>query len=54
MTNTLGQSSINFTNVLNENDKTTKSSDTSQMTIKNINNLPRDELEDFLKVYIIF
>jgi hypothetical protein len=62
MSSTLGQPSLNFTNVLNENDTTTKSSnsDTSRLTeqrqkqvvIKNINDLPRNELEEFLKVYI--
>lgn len=56
MTSTLGQSSLSFTNVLNENDTTTKSlnNDTSQVVIKNINNLPKNELEDFLKVEIVF
>jgi hypothetical protein len=56
MSSTLRQSSLNFTNVLNENDNTTKSSsnNTVQFVIKNINNLPRNELEEFLKVYIYF
>jgi len=56
MSSTLRQSSLNFTNVLNENDNTTKSSsnNTLQLVIKNINNLPRNELEEFLKVYIYF
>jgi hypothetical protein len=52
MSNTLGQSSFNFTNVLNENENTSKSSNTNtlQLTVKNINNLPRNDLEEFLKV----
>jgi len=52
MSSTLGQSSLNFTNVLNENDNTAKSSNTnaSQFIVKNINNLPKNELEEFLKV----
>jgi hypothetical protein len=52
MTSTLGQSSINFTNVLNENENPSKSSTTDQlqMTVKNINNLSRNDLEEFLKV----
>ncbi len=52
MSKTLGQSSLNFTNVLNENDQTIKSAsdNTLQLIIKNINNLPRNELEEFLKV----
>jgi hypothetical protein len=52
MSSTLGQSSINFTNVLNENENTNKSSNTDklQLTVKNINNLPRNDLEEFLKV----
>jgi hypothetical protein len=59
MSSTLGQSSLNFPNVPNENDNTTKSSnnDSSRLTeqrqkqiiVKNIDDLPRDE---FLKVYI--
>jgi hypothetical protein len=54
MSSTLGQSSLNFTNVLNENDNTNKTSNdnTLQLIIKNINNLPRNELEEFLKVYL--
>jgi hypothetical protein len=62
MSSTLGQSSLNFPNVPNENDNTTKSSnnDSSRLTeqrqkqiiVKNIDDLPRDELEEFLKVYI--
>ncbi|CAF4551147.1 unnamed protein product, partial [Rotaria sp. Silwood2] len=59
MSNTLGQSSLNFTNVLNESDPTIKSSANDalkfieqrqqQILIKNIKDLPRNELEEFLK-----
>jgi len=49
--NKRSSSSLNFTNVLHENDNLTKSTNnkTSQIIIKNINNLPRNELEEFLK-----
>jgi hypothetical protein len=53
MSTTLGQSSLNFSNVRNENDSTTKSSNEpkrKQLIIKNINDLPRHELDEFLKV----
>jgi hypothetical protein len=60
MSTTLGQSSLNFSNVRNENDSTTKSSNDAtirlnepkrkQLIIKNINDLPRHELDEFLKV----
>lgn len=62
MSNTLGQSSLNFTNVLNENEPKIKSSTDdatqyteqrpNQITIKNIKDIPRNELEEYLKVYI--
>jgi hypothetical protein len=64
MSTTLGQSSLNFSNVRNENDSTTKSSNDAtirlnepkrkQLIIKNINDLPRHELDEFLKVSICF
>ena len=48
MSSTLGQSTLNFPN---ENETTKGSStDPLQMTVKNIANLPRNELEEFLKV----
>jgi hypothetical protein len=50
MSNTLGQSSFNFTNVLNENTSKSSNTNTLQLTVKNINNLPRNDLEEFLKV----
>lgn len=62
MSSTLGQSSLNFTNVLHQNNSAIKSSTDSasksseqiqqEITIKNIKDLPRSELEEFLKVRI--
>ncbi|CAF4700433.1 unnamed protein product, partial [Rotaria socialis] len=59
MSNTLGQPSLNFAHVLNDNDSTIKSSSDSisklieqtqsQITIKNVKDLPKNELEEFLK-----
>lgn len=50
MSSTLGQSALNFPN---ESETTTakgSNADPLQITVKNIANLPRNELEEFLKV----
>jgi hypothetical protein len=64
MSSTLGQSSLNFSNVLSENTNTTKPLDEDalrlmqehqkQLLIKNINEFPRNELEEYLKVNHLF
>ena len=62
MSNTLNQSTLNFNNVLNENnnkttllkDNTLECIDQKQLIIKNINGLSRNDLEKFLKVRTSF
>ncbi|CAF0926199.1 unnamed protein product [Adineta steineri] len=52
MSSTLGQSSLSFSNVLNESDNRTiqlNEQKQKQVTIKNINDLSRNELDEFLK-----
>ena len=48
MSSTLGQSSFNLTKAHNDNEHDVRQ---KQLVIKNINDLPRSELEDFLKVH---
>ena len=62
MSSTLVQSAMNFSAILHDNDNSTKASsdeasrasesNDQQLTIKNVQDLPRHELEEFLKVKI--
>jgi len=56
MSSTLSQTPLNLPNISQENDSKTSSANENpaQITIKNINNLPRNELDEFLKVFSLF